>query len=956
MPVLDTKLHLPNPRRQLVTRTRLTDALHGPPGSMPRLVLVAAPAGFGKTTLLTQWLSAQPPRAPGTAGPATPAAPVAVAWLSLDAADGDLPRFLTHVVAALQRVHSDVAAQVGKNLGSDTLALLEAARGQSAEPALVSLVNDLDTLVGPTVLALDDYHVIDTPAVHEAMTFLLDHLPAHVTVAITTRADPPLPLARLRGRGELVEVRAADLRFTVDEAGQFLNQVMGLDLDEPLVEALEARTEGWAAGLQLAAMSARTRAGSQDRQAVSEFVEAFTGSHRFVLDYLAEEVLAGVRNDVRAFLLDTCVLEQLSASLCDAVTGRDDGQQTLQELDRSNLFVVPLDDRRQWYRYHHLFGDVLQARLLAEQPERLPVLHRAACDWFAEQHLMEDAVRHALAAQDFDRAAYLMELALPDLRRTRQDRVLMGWMQSLPAAAVRGRPVLSILSAWSSMMVGDLQAMDAWLDDAEAALTAAADEPDLATAWADTDDLRTASATLWLYRAALAQARGEVEATMRHARSARELAEPDDHFVHGGASGFLGLAAWAAGDIEEALATFSDAVRSLHAAGNFVDELDATVVLADMWLTAGRPDRARELYERALATAVGHGEPYPRATADLHVGLAELDRQLGDLEAARAHLEAARVLGRSGSITENRHRWYTASAQVRASAGEHEVVDELLDQAEERYRPGSYPDVRPITALRARLHLMGGDLAAAQVWAGEHPAAAETGSAPLEFLHEYDQLTVVRVQLAQLNRNPGSANVPRDDADGDAAALDRTLRLLNRLEDAARPARAASLLEIGMLRALTLDVAGQRADALAELERALSGAPDPDGYVRLFLDEGESMLALLHAAASQRAGVPDLLGQQARRLLAAAEEDSERAEGKAAGAPNGQGVQLPDPLSEREVEVLRLLDSTLTGPQIAGQLFVSLNTFRTHTKRIFTKLDVTSRAAAVSRGRELDLL
>lgn len=946
--MLGTKLHLPTPRRQLVARTRLTDSLQSAPGSMPRLVLVAAPAGFGKTTLMTQWLVAQSSHGLG------PVAPVAVAWLSLDAADSDVTRFLTHVVAALQNAHPDVADEIGKELGADALTLLEAARGQSAEPALISLVNDLDTLVGATVVALDDYHLIDSSAVHDAVIFLLDHLPAHVTLAITTRADPPLPLARLRGRGELIEVRASDLRFTTDEAEEFLNQVMGLDLDQPLVEALEARTEGWAAGLQLAALSARTRAGADDRQAVSAFVEAFTGSHRFVLDYLVEEVLAGVPDDTRAFLLVTCVLEQMSGPLCDALTGRHDGHQTLQELDRSNLFVVPLDDRREWYRYHHLFRDVLRARLLAEQPEQAPALHQAAADWYAGHHLMEDAVRHALAGGDHDRAAYLMESALPELRRTRQDHVLLGWMRSIPDAVVSGRPVLSILAAWSSMIAGDLDAMQDWLDDAEAALAAADVDPGVAAAWADTEDLRTAPATLWVYRAALAQARGDVQATMRHARRARKLAGPDDHFVHGGASGFLGLAAWAAGDVEEALATFSDAVRSLHAAGNFVDALDATVMLGDMWMTAGRPDQARALHEQALATATSQGEPYPRATPDLHVGLAELACQRNDLEAAQAHLETARVLGERGSITENRHRWYLATAQAHASAGEHGDVDQLLDRAESLYRPGSYPDVRPIRALRARLHVMAGDLQAAELWAADHQSSAEA----VEFLSEYDQLTLVRVQLARHgSSSPTAEGDPGDHGgEGDPAVLGEALSLLARFEDAARPARAGSLLEIGVLRALAHDARGQRAQALAELDRALSGAPDPNSYVRLFLDEGEPMLALLRAAAAEQGRTSDVLRDQARRLLDSADRVDQPAEGLLTAVSGGGRGRLPDPLSEREVEVLRLLDSALTGPEIAGQLYVSLNTFRTHTKRIFTKLDVTSRAAAVHRGRELNLL
>ena len=376
------------------------------------------------------------------------------------------------------------------------------------------------------------------------------------------------------------------------------------------------------------------------------------------------------------------MLDRLTGPLCDAVTGRADGARTLEELERGNLFLVPLDTERSWYRYHHLFEDVLHARvLLAEHPDQVPDLHRRASAWYAAHGLVADAVRHALAAEDFDRAAYLMEDALPDLRRARQDSLLLSWTRSLPEPVVRRSPVLSILSSWSLMMAGDLDAADSGLDDAEAALAAGAQDQELAGTWADTEDLRTAPATIHVYRASLAQARGDVAGTVRHARHALDLAGPDDHFVRGAAAGFLGLAAWAAGDVGQALSTFSEAVRSLHAAGNLVDELDCTVVLADMWVASGRPSRARRLYEQALQTATQQGEPYPRATADLHVGLAELDRELDDLPAAEAHLETARVLGERASITENRYRWFAAMAQLRAARGD---VDAALPPA----RPG----------------------------------------------------------------------------------------------------------------------------------------------------------------------------------------------------------------------------------------------------------------------------
>jgi LuxR family maltose regulon positive regulatory protein len=468
---------------------------------------------------------------------------------------------------------------------------------------------------------------------------------------------------------------------------------------------------------------------------------------------------------------------------------------------------------------------------------------------------------------------------------------------------------------------------------AEAALAAGVRDPVLREDWADTEDLRTAPATVFVYRASLAQARGDVPATVRHARRALELAAPEDHVVRGGAGGFLGLAAWAAGDVDEAKSAFGEAVRSLHAAGNLVDELDTTVVLGDMWVASGLPSRARRLYEQALDTATRGGQPYPRATADLHVGLAELDREADDLAGAEAHLEAARVLTERGSITENRHRWYVARAQLHAAQGDTGIALGRLDEAEALYRPGFYPDLRPIPAIRARLQLAAADLGGAAAWAEDAGVRVEDDPA---YLREYEHLTLARLLIAQQSTGaPGTAG----------AALD----LLDRWEAAAaEAARPGSLFEIRVLRALAHFVDGDPGAALAALDRAFAGALEPDAYVRLFLDEGAAMLDLLRQAAAADGPAVGAARDHARRLLEGAPH--------AAPPPAAGDSGLPDPLSQRELEVLRLLETELTGPQIARELYVSLNTLRTHTKRIFTKLDATTRAGAVRRARDRGIL
>ena len=898
--MLATKLFRPGRRAQLVDRTRLVRELDRSLDDANRLTLVAAPAGFGKTTLLSTWLDLR----------ATETSDVAAGWLSLDAGDDDPSRFLRHLVAALR--------QCGVPLDDPPPEEQAAADLPAVLSALVNAVVEAGAHRPERhwVVVLDDYHLIESPAVHEAVSFLLDNLPRQLHLVVATRADPPWPLSRMRVRGHLVELRARDLRFTASEAADFLDRVMGLDLTPDDVAALGERTEGWVAGLQLAALSLQS---ARSREETDDFIAAFTGSNRFVLDYLVDEVLSRLPAESREFMMRTSVLGRLTGSLCDAVTGGALGTTILHQLERDNLFVVPLDEERSWYRYHHLLADVLQSRLRSTEPrDVVSTLHARASAWYAEHDLLPDAVHHALAGGDHARAGYLVEAALPQTRRLRQDSALLGWIDALPESVIGRSPVLSIAAGWAMMIAGDLEAMERHLDDADTALAAGAGDANLRGAWADTDELRTAPATLEVHRAALAQARGDVPATVDHARQALALAGPDDHLVRGGASGFLGLGAWAAGDVDRALATFSDAVTSLRAAGNLVDALDSTVVLADMWMTAGRPSRARTLLDDALRTATRPGRAPFRAAADLHVALADLDRERDALDEARAHLDAAQGLRVRGSITENRHQWYVVAARVAAATGDHASALDLLDQAQAVFRAGTYPDIRPIPAMRARVHLQAGDLDSARRWARGLDVGLDDD---VTFLREYELLTLVRLHLASHLRDESPSGGPASAT----APLDRVLEALDRVRHDAEPTRAATLLEVGMLRALTLHAAGDDPAAVRTLEQARREAPEPASYVRLLLDEGAPLADLETTPASERL---------ARR---------------------GSTGLLSDPLSERELQVLRMLATDLTGPEIARHLYVSLNTLRTHTKRIFTKLDVTNRAAAVRRGRELDL-
>ena len=901
-PLIATKLYVPKLRRGLVTRPRLTEQLRH--GAESRLTLVSAPAGFGKTTVLAEWLGE------------TPDDDRSVAWLSLDPSDNEPASFWTYVVTALQGAVPEV--------GSSALELITSSPFPT-DLLLTGLLNELAAARGEVWLVLDDYHLVDNHEVGQGMIFLLEHLPPHVHVVVSTRADPDLQLARWRVRGELVEIRAADLRFTSGEATSYLNEATGLHLTASDVEALEERTEGWIAALQLAALSL------QGREDVSGFIARFAGDDRYIVDYLIEEVLRHQPDAVRGFLLQSAVLDRLTGLLCDAVTGRDDGSEMLVALERANLFIVALDDRREWYRYHHLFADVLRARMLSEQPDQVSLLHQRASKWYERHDLAEEAVRHALAARDFDRAAHLIELIMPAIRRHRQEAMMYGWLRALPDVTVRRSPVLSVFYGDMLMHSGDLDAVEPRLDDAERGLAAVPDGE--ALPWADTAELRTLPATIAIYRASLAQARGDAAGTAEHARRALDLAGPDDHLARGGAAGFLGLAAWAQGDVSSALETFSQAVASLHAAGNLVDELSSTVVLADLWMAAGRPSRARRLCERALQRAEAQGEGLAKPITDLHVELSEIDVEVGDLRSAKEHLQTAVAPGERAGMNEGRYRWFVARGLVAQADGEPDEAVKFLDQAADLYRPGFFPDVRPIAAIKARIWITQGKLSEAADWARDRGVSATDDAS---YLSEFDHLTLVRLLLA------------RHRAHQEIRALDQAIGLLDRLYAAAETAkRDRSLLEIRLLQALADDAQGRRPQAMETLAQALGLAPEPENYARLFLDEGPPMLSLLRAGELGGVG-----GDQVRRVLRLG------ASSEAQALDSGQHLAPPvaESLSDRELQVLRLLNSELTGPEIARELFVSHNTVRTHTKHIFTKLDVTNRRAAISRARERGLL
>ncbi len=905
IPLLETKLYAPRPPRGLVPRVRLRGRLDR--GAKARLTLISAPAGFGKSTLLAEWLGSRPAEAP------------AVAWLSLDASDNDPGPFWTYLISALRTMAPSV--------GVTALSLLGGPQPPPIEAVLAGLLNELGALPDDIILVLDDYHLTDAHEIQDGMAFLLEHLPPQVHLVITTRADPGLPLARLRARGELVEIRAVELRFTRDEADAYLNGMMGLGLAPGDVTALEGRTEGWIAALQLAALSI------DGREDIAGFIAGFTGDDRYIVDYLVEEVLQRQPEPVRRFLLETSILGRLSGPLCDAVVGHDGGKVMLQTLDRGNLFLVSLDDRRQWYRYHQLFGDVLRAHLLDEWPDRVPDLHRRASVWYEQNGEWPEAIRHALAGQDLPRMADLIELAIPTMRRTRQEALALGWLQALPSEVVQQRPVLSVHLAGTLLLGGRPDGAERWLQEAERWMDLASAGHRSPGPWpagmvvVDEVEYRALPCMIATYRAALALTAGDVAGTMTYARLALELAPAGDPLRLGPPAGLLALACWWNGDLEDAHHSYVVCATNLEQAGYISDVLGCAISLADIRIEQGRLHDAMRTYEQALRLAAAQDGPALRGTADMHIGMSEVFLEQGDLDAARQQLLMSREAGEHAGLEQNGYRSRVMAARIRMAEGDLDGALELLHEAERQYVSDYLPDVRPIVALQARVWVRQGKIAEVDAWAGERGLSA--GDEP-SYLREFEHLTLARLLLARSRQG-------RPDR-----SMQEATELLGRLLEAAEAGRRTrSVIEILMLQGLAHQSCGDTPAALESLGRAVSLA-EPEGFVRIFVDEGAPMAALLELAARHGLRAPYV-----RRLLATIA-------GAAARPPLHH--DLAEPLSERELDVLRLLGSDLDGPNIARELVVSLHTVRSHTKSIYAKLGVHDRRAAVRRAVDLGLL
>jgi LuxR family maltose regulon positive regulatory protein len=884
-PILATKLYIPPPRTKVVPRPCLVERLNE--GLQRRLTLISAPAGFGKTTLVSEWIVSY----------GRP-----VAWLSLDEGDGDPVRFISYLVEALQTIKAGI--------GEGLVAVLQSPQPPSTESILIALINEITTIPDHFILVLDDYHLIDSKPVDYALTFLLAHLPPQMHLVIATREDPHLSLAQSRARGQLTELRAADLRFTPSEAAEFLNQLMGLNLSEENIAALEARTEGWIAGLQLAAIS------MQGHQDATSFIQSFTGSHHFVLDYLIEEVLQQQSESIQAFLLRTSILDRLCGPLCDAVMGSPSpsGQEILEYLERANLFIVPLDSERRWYRYHHLFGDLLRQRL--GKPKEFAEFHLRASQWYEENGDMGAAFHHAIVAGDFVRAAGLAEAAWQGMEESFRTATWLGWVKKLPEEVIRARPVLCTLLGWAFANAGEPEASELRLQDAEQCL----DGSDVA----NEAQLKPLPAMIALARAYNAQVQGNLVTTVKYAELALQIIPEDDFVWRAKAISTLEITHWASGNLESAIRGIGDWMESMTQLGNYVYVVASAYAVAELLEGLGRLSEAERTYQDALQLAAQHGPEAEHITAHHHLGLSMIYRQRGDDSLAALHLNQAAELGLQTTLVDWLYRWHVVQAQLKEAAGDLDTALALLDEAKRVYIQTLVPDLRPIAALKARIYLKQGRPDKARAWAAERGLSLTDD---VSYLHEFEHLTLARLEIANPLVNA----------------------LLARLLQAAEAQkRRGSELDILLVQALAHEAQGKRPQALAALERALALA-EPEGYVYIFVDEGDAMRLLIEKQSRNR---DDPLSDYVDKLLAAFTQ--------LVTAPKSaiihQKLDMIEPLSERELEVLKLLRTDLNGPEIARELVVSLSTMRTHTQNIYAKLGVNNRRAAVHRAEELDLL
>jgi LuxR family maltose regulon positive regulatory protein len=906
--LLVSKLYLPPHRPDLVDRPHILESLDA--GLSGKLTLVSAPAGFGKTTLVSEWIR-------GCGYP--------TAWLSLDKNDNDLSRFLIYLIAALQRIDSQI--------GVDVQAALQESPSPHFEILLTRLISEMERLPDKSIIVLDDYHLIDSKSVHDVINFLIEYLPSTIHLVITGRADPPLPISRLRVQGEVNEVRTSQLRFTKKELATFLNDLMGFDLSSDGVAVLEARTEGWVASLKLAAIS------MQGRDDWPEFIAKFSGSNRYIIDYLVDEVMARQPEEVQTFLRRTSILERFCAPLCEYVVGGAKDMDIIDYLNRSNLFLIPLDDHREWYRYHHLFADFLSQRLRESERDRIPELHRRASQWYENEGLVDESIQHALAAGDLESATRLVDGIAADLVVRRESYKLVKFVERLPSDLCRGYPMLCLWHAWALLFMGQLERVEPALALVEANSRKVSGLPN--------------PGYVTTMRAVLANQEGDLLRSIDLSEQALEemsTASPDRIALifRGCAVLWLGLNHRLLGNFGKASQLLMEAAKLNQEAGNFYAALLSFELLAELAVIRGQLHQALDLYRSGLKLAQ-HWEDtgdIPRgsliAAAGPQLGLGTVLYQLNDLDGSAAHIQHSADLFGLGDIWGKKDA-YTMLAYLRQARGEFETSAELLSKViaikdtimVRRSSTTELPSLAKLAILLSRAraemaHLLM-DVRRLVERRGVSVNDEVDFSNPADYPREFDYSELAYLLIAE-NRA--------------AEALPLLTRLL---EAATRMERHGDEIRYLVQIALAQHALGNTQIALESLSQALNLA-EPEGYVRLFIDEGLPMAELLNLAISQ-----DIAPDYAGRLLAAFPEDV------LGVVPIDSKLSvntqmLVEPLSQREMEVLCLMAEGYKYKEIAERLVVSINTVRHHTRNVYGKLDVNNRTQAIGRAKELNLL
>jgi LuxR family maltose regulon positive regulatory protein len=905
---------MPPKRLSLVPRPHLIKKLNA--GLNGKLTLISAPAGFGKTTLVSEWVRNLLLNAAKESEIVN-----RIAWLSLDEGDNDSARFLTYFIAALNQVEG-----IGAKIGEGALVMLQSPQPPPSEDVLTSLVNDITAIPDRIILVLDDYHSIVSSPVDDAITFLLEHLPSQIHLVIATRDDPQLHLARLRVRGQLTELRATDLRFTSSEATVFLTQVMGLNLSKDDISILENRTEGWIAGLQLAAISMQ---GSKD---AAGFIKSFTGSHRFVLDYLIEEVLEQQSESVQIFLLQTAVLNRLTGPLCDALTGQKDGQATLERLEHANLFIVSLDEERRWYRYHHLFADLLRQRLGQTQPDWVLTLHHRASEWYKDHEFADEAIEHALRGEYFERAAFLIEDQFGDYYERGDQTLLRRWLAEMPEEYVFSRPRLCILHAWNLFSFGQLDAADRGLRVAEKMLDPGIDQeldssPD-ENQLSGNDRMKLVGRVAAI-RSFSASYSGDIPGTIRYARQALEYLPEQELQWRSGALITLGDAYANQGQMVAAHKARSEALVTGKASGDASILMIVNLRLVEILRQQGKLQQVIDICERQLKRADESGIAESVVVGWLLGIWGEVLAELNDLDRALDQAKkGVKLTARGGDVM---HIGSSNLCLVRVlfSSGDKTGAEEVIKSMENTAREYDMPlwTLLQLSAWQVRIWLAQGKLEAASQWVGERELDPD---GVLTYLHEAEYIVFARILIAQ-------------------GRLDEATTLLQRLLEVAEAGgRISRVIEMMLLQSLALQAGDDTTRAMNTLEQALALA-EPGGFIRAFVDEGPSMARLLYEALSQGIA-PDYV----RQLLAAFPVS--KPEQTPPPKSRNSEFEWIEPLSERELEVLQLIAEGLTNPEIATRLFLSVNTVKAHTRNIYGKLDSHNRMQAVANARAFGIL